>query len=403
MAAHSKFPPSGSGRWSVCTASIGYIEANQHLIPKIDWSFAERGTRAHDAGAKLIKDPKASVKVDDPEMLATSSAYAEFVRGLIEPDDRVLIETKVRLFYQPSDKGTVDAALINPRRIYIADYKDGVGVGVYAKENTQLATYAESLIRELELVEEVPDSLLVTMAIYQPRDMGDPNPTRLWAISRGELRAFTHRIAAAKESIVRGEVVFKAGPHCDKSFCPVRGLCKHYGAQGLEALSDEPVDAIIASPRTLTELVSPESINRSQRQRILKAKPLLIKWLEEIENQEVHDLMSGAPPDRFKLVAGKTNRRWVDEQKAADLLGTLIDPKLVKPPVEPSVVSPAQAEKLLKGSTVTDEFKASLSALIEKPEGKPTLVPVGDNRPALLFNPTEGLSKITETDNSSLI
>ncbi len=146
----------------------------------------------------------------------------------------------------------------------------------------------------------------------------------------------------------------------------------------------------------------PEAITRAQRQRILAVKPLVIAWLEAIENQEVAELLNGAPPDKFKLVEGKTNRQWVDEAKVKILLETHLKPEQVTPPVTPSVVSPAQAEKLLKGIKTSQEFNASLSALITKPEGRPTLVPVGDNRPALMFNPTEGLSKI-ETDASALI
>lgn len=397
--AHSKFAPSSSARWSVCTASIGFIEANKHLLPKQDWSFAARGTRAHDAGAKLIVNPSADVAVDDEQMLQNVKDYAAFVRGLRVPEDRLLIEASVPLFYAREDRGTTDAALINPKRIYIADYKDGVGVGVYAKENTQLAIYAESLIREtVEPIEDIPDSTLVTLAIYQPRDRNDSNPIRLWAITRGDLRDFTAPIQVAKENIVKGNVEFRAGPHCDKSFCPARGLCKHYGAQGLSALSDEPVDTVISSLRPLTQLPAPDTITREQRQKVLKAKPLLIKWLEEIENQEVAEQMGGAPPLDFKLVAGKSNRIWKSEEDAGNLLSRVLPDNQVRVPQEPKLLSPAQAEAALKGMVLPDDFRASLSALIEKPEGNPTLVPVADKRPALSFNPAEGLSIISESD-----
>jgi len=413
---HSRLPPSGSSRWVPCTASIGFIEANAKFLPAQDWTNAERGTRAHDAGAQLILDPKAKVRTDDAEMLACVSAYAEFVRTKVGPGDRLLVEKKVRLFYLPTEKGTTDAAIIGPKSIYIADYKDGVGVGVYARNNTQLAIYAESLIRELELIEEVPDKTLVTLAIYQPRDRLDPNPIRLWSLTRKELREFCVAIEEARDAIhaskvdvdgnIEGPAKFKAGPHCDKSFCPARGLCKAYGAMGLTAISDDPVDEIVASPQ-LVELPSPNRISRQQRQRIVAAKSALIAWLEAVENQEVAELLGGAVPEQFKLVSGKSpGRVWNDPKKAEELLTQLLDPKLVKPPVEPKLISPTQAELVLKGTSLSEEFRASLSALIDKPEGKPTLVPVTDKRPALVFNPTDGLSKIEESakpDASALI
>jgi hypothetical protein len=405
---HSRLPPSSSGRWVPCTASIGFIEANTPRLPKQDWTFAERGTRAHDAGAQLILDPKSTVRTDDAEMLTTVSAYAEFVRDKIRPGDRVLVEKKIRLFYLPTEKGTTDAAIIGPKTIYIADYKDGVGVSVYARNNTQLAIYAESLIQELELIEEIADDTLVTLAIYQPRDRFDPNPARIWALSRKDLRDFCDQIMVARDQIhaskvdlegrIEGPAQFKAGPHCDKSFCPARGLCKAYGAMGLTAISDDPVDVTIAESK-LVQLRDPNTLTRHQRMRVIAAKPALIAWLEAVENQEVHELMSGAAPDQFKMVSGKSpGRVWNNETKAEELLKTLLDPKLVKPPVEPSLISPTQAEKLLKGSSLSEEVRASLSALIDKPEGKPSLVPVTDKRPALSFNPTEGLSKIEESD-----
>ena len=392
---HSRLPPSGSARWSVCTASLKFIEDNAHLLPKQNWTFAERGTRAHDAGAKLILDPHAQVVVDDDEMLTSMKGYAEFVRTKIEPGDRVLVERKVRLFYLPTEKGTVDAAIIGPKRIYIADYKDGVGVGVYAKENTQLASYAESLVRELELIEEVPDDLLVTLAIYQPRDRVDPNPIRLWNINRGVLREFTRKIEEAKDRIFAGQLELKAGPHCDKSFCPARGLCPSYASLGLEPIGETTTTLVDKAP---ARLPVPESISRAQRQRILGVKSAVIAWLEAIENQEVAELMNGAPPEQFKLVEGKTNRQWVDESKVKILLETHLKPEQVTPPVEPSVVSPAQAEKLLKGIKTSSEFNASLSALITKPAGRPTLVPITDKRPALMLSPTDGLSNIETSE-----
>jgi len=396
MSSHSRFAPSGSGRWAVCTASIPFIEANADKLPPQNMVYADRGTRAHTAGSQLILDPAAPVVVDDMEMAATTRAYAEFARSLIESGDTVIVEKKIRLFYLPSQKGTSDFALVSPKRIYILDYKDGVGVSVEAKENTQLAIYAESLIAELELIDLVPDDTLVVLAIYQPRDRSNPNPVRLWAITRKQLRDFVAPIAQAKADIEAGKVNFVAGPHCDKSFCPARGLCKHYGKQGLVALSNEPVDMILASDRVLTQL--PSAVTREQRQRILAAKPLLIEWLEKIEDQEVAELLMGAKPQQFKLVEGKSNRQWSDEKAAEQVLLQVFPAATVRPPKPAELVSPAQAEKLVKAATVSVIFKEELSALITKPPGKPTLVPIEDKRPPLQIDPSEGLSKLSESD-----
>jgi hypothetical protein len=47
------------------------------------------------------------------------------------------------------------------------------------------------------------------------------------------------------------------------------------------------------------------------------------------------------------------------------------------------LISPAQAEKALKGIELSTRFENKLASLITRPEGKPTLVTEDDKRPAL--------------------
>lgn len=396
--AHSKLPPSSAARWATCTASIGFIAENKHLLPEQDWTLADEGSRAHDAAKSLLNGtPVEKVTFDNEEMKRHVLAYVTFCRNLTQPGDRILTETKVPLFYLPSERGTVDRAHINmttPRKsVYIADLKYGVGVSVEAKENKQLAIYAESLIRQQEEIEDIPDDTTVTLAIFQPRDRNNPEPVRLWAITRKILREFTCEIELAADKVLNRVVgensrtEFVAGPHCDKSFCPARGICKAYAHQGLVAVDDEaPVDVVIETK--LAPLPALPTITRAQRQRILAAKAAMIAWLEQIENQEVAELMAGAAPDKFKLVEGKSNRQWADEDKAAKLLLDHLKHDEIYPPIPAEILSPAQAEKLLKAGSI----KLDLSAVITKPAGKPTLVPVTDKRSALNFTPTAGLT-----------
>ena len=388
--AHSKLPPSSASRWSTCTASIGFIEQNKHLLPEQDWTLADEGSRAHEAARLILTGSKETPKFDNSAMQGHVEAYVSFCQKISEPDDRILTETRVPLFYLPTERGTVDRAHINSRRIFIADLKYGAGVSVEAKQNKQLAIYAESLIHQWEQVEQIDDSMLVTLAIFQPRDRNNPEPVRLWVINRRELREFTQTILDAAGIILSGgKTQFVAGPHCDKSFCPARGLCKAYGTEGLKALDDDaPVDAIIESK--MIELPQPNLISREQRQRVVKAKPALIAWLEAVENQEVAELMSGADPIDFKLVEGKSNRQWVDESVAAKSLLDFLPHEEIYPPTPAEIVSPAQAEKKLKAAGA----KVSLADLTMKPAGKPTLVPVTDKRQALSFNPTGGLADL---------
>ncbi len=381
---HSRLAPSAASRWTVCTASIPFIEANKDLLPADNGGeFADEGTRAHAAAAALLEEKVP--KFDNEEMAGHVARYVDFVEDKIGPDDRILIEKRLPLFYFPKQRGTLDVAIIGPKGIYIIDLKYGVGVGVYAKGNKQLVSYAESLIQSLEAVDEIPDETLVTLVIYQPRDRNDPNPVRLWAITRGELREHAVGIADAATQILQGDPgEFVADPEGHCRFCPAKGICKAYATYGLDVIPD----ATVEEPR----MPDPKALTREQRIRIIKATPAIKKFLEAVEDQEVHELMNNAPRVGFKLVEGKTNRTWSDEDAVEKLLKNHLDADAIRPPGK--LVSPAGAEELLKDLTVSTKFQNKLNGLIVKPQGKPSLVPEEDKRPALSFHEDQVLTKI---------
>jgi hypothetical protein len=79
----------------------------------------------------------------------------------------------------------------------------------------------------------------------------------------------------------------------------------------------------------------------------------------------------------FKVVAGRSNRKFLDQDAVAA--------KLVESGVEEAVIY----ERSLRGITALEtllgkkKFAQLLDGLIVKPAGKPTLVPESDKRPAL--------------------
>lgn len=74
------------------------------------------------------------------------------------------------------------------------------------------------------------------------------------------------------------------------------------------------------------------------------------------------------------MVEGRSNRRYVNETIAADKVKSA-----GYDPYERKVLGITAMTKLL-GKT---KFEELLGGLIEKPQGKPTLVPVSDKRPAM--------------------
>jgi len=391
--AHARLPPSSAFRWTVCTASVPFIEAHPEL-PKDSSVYADEGTRAHSALTALLT--RQTPVYDNDEMKRNVEDCAAFIWSQMQGQDgdRLLVDKRVPLFYLPSQKGTMDVGIVGKKRILILDLKYGAGVSVYAERNKQLGIYGESAIRELEIIEEFPADFPVELIIWQPRDRNDPTVKREWKLTRGELRLFCEtEVGVPAQQIIAGDKgVFRPGEAC--KFCPATGICMKYATQGLEAISDEPVDVVLAQEKIA--LPQPEALTREQRQRVIASRKTMEAWLEAVEDQEMAELMAGAPPMQFKLVEGKSNRQWKDEEAAKQLLRNHLIAEQTNPPG--ALISPAQAEKLLKGIELSTKFENRFANLIVKPPGKPSLVPVTDKRPALVLNPTEGLSAIVEAE-----
>ena len=96
-------------------------------------------------------------------------------------------------------------------------------------------------------------------------------------------------------------------------------------------------------------------------------------WCDSVARHAEKLALSGVPIEGYKLVTSRTNRKWADEQEAIRVTGMLTnEPVYSRKPISPS-----------KAITMLGKNCDGVNALIVKPEGKPTLVPVSDKRPAL--------------------
>jgi len=107
----------------------------------------------------------------------------------------------------------------------------------------------------------------------------------------------------------------------------------------------------------------------------LDNKKLISGWLEAVEALAVERLVSGEGFTGYKLVEGRSTRKWADEGAAENTLIALIDDQAYTPR---KVISPTQAEKALGKKDA-----GKIADLIVKPSGKPTLVAESDKRPGL--------------------
>jgi len=116
-----------------------------------------------------------------------------------------------------------------------------------------------------------------------------------------------------------------------------------------------------------------QSLDSDQIGAYLRNADMLEGWIKDLRALAFEMLQSDKPVTGWKLVAKRGVRKWADEGQAAQALNELG----VNPVVE-TVISPAQAEKLLKAvkQKLPDDLVVSVSS-------GDTLAPESDPRPTV--------------------
>ena len=100
----------------------------------------------------------------------------------------------------------------------------------------------------------------------------------------------------------------------------------------------------------------------------------MITWGNDIKDYALTQAQSGTHYDGFKIVEGRSNRKYTDDDAVAEAVTAAgYDPyekKLLGITAMSSLLGKKQFEQLLGG-------------LVYKPPGKPALVPESDKRPAM--------------------
>jgi len=389
--------PSAASRWLVCQASPRFISENENKLPKDTSVWAEEGGIAHEyaAASILMGWDDGIFKADHADMVEPVKTWHDYVRAhILSENDTVLVEQKLPLFYYPERNGITDLAIVNrnedlrPTRLVILDYKHGVGVTVEAVGNPQLVIYAVNVMRNLP--ETLSGDVHVKLGIVQPR-CREGDVAKVWELTVDELRNEAEAIeSCAKNILLDAATGEPALPfvQSDKTcqFCNAQAVCPTFAKAAL---------AEVPEAMTTFELPSVEALSIEQLGKIQASASTLTKYLGAVKEHLLNLGLQAKLPESsgFKVVQGKSNRQWSDEAEAQRLLVNALrtsNPDLsiheLRDMAAPrSVVSPSAADALLK------PIKADLSTrslnmiqkLMVKPEGSPTLAPIGDKRPAL--------------------
>lgn len=363
MANHAFLSASASHRWINCPPSAKLCEA----LPDRTSSYAQEGTDCHELCAYLVekalgrdvKDPTPNLSYYDAEMQYCAEEYCNFVMEQLEnvkshcKDPQVMVEQRLDFSrYVENGFGTGDCVIVADDILHIIDYKHGLGVLVEAQNNSQLFCYA---IGALEIFDSLYDINEVKMSIFQPRRSN----VDTFTINKDELLTWAYEVLAPTAKLAyEGKGEFKAGDHCQ--FCKVKATCRKRAEHNLELAKYD-----FEIPATLDEI---------EIAAILPKIDLLISWGNDIKDYALQQAQSGTHYEGFKVVEGRSNRKYTDESIVVDTVT-----KAGFDPFEKKVIGITSMATLLGKK----RFEELLGELIYKPPGKPALVPESDKRPAM--------------------
>lgn len=429
---HARLAPSSSKRWSTCTGSVAYLEANAHRLPDDTGSiYAQFGTDAHDWAAKLLTGQIQPSDVPE-EFREFVVAYRDHCQSHVPNGVTPQVETQVQLFYQPDQTGTCDFAVITDQRVAVYDLKMGAGVLVESVDNTQLAIYSYSLIRMVEDVYDFTDDTVIDIGVFQPRHR-EAHLSEPWVITLKDLREFCDGIGYAAIQATAGlervraklsldgrnvsaaEILeaapglkFKPGEGDGGAcrFCPARAFCEVRLAAHTEDLAvgftsgtdllammpdldkDEkklPVEERVAV-RFEKMGVPSEVLTDDYLVRMFAAKKWIESCLADVEEWLEARALGGDIPEGTKLVLGRAgNRAWISEELADNFLRgqRLKDAERY----DYKLKSPTKIEEMLKDKLAkTTRTKNLFESLITRSEPKKVLALASDKREAVAAN-----------------
>lgn len=360
MTSHALLSASSASRWIACPPSVRLTEG----IPDQTSTFAQEGTDAHELCAYLVekalgrkaRDPTAGLEYYSEEMQECAEEYRNYVLGQIEiaksrsPDPLVLIEQRLNFArWVPDGFGTGDCVIVADGLLQVIDYKHGLGVLVSAEHNAQMMCYA---LGALDMFEELYDVENITMTIFQPRRSN----ISTFEMNKDELLDWAEKELAPKAQLAyKGQGEMQSGKHCQ--FCKLKAVCRKRAEDNLALARMEFAD--------------PSTLDAQDIAEILPKIDQLTSWANDVKSYAFQEATSGRTIPGYKLVEGRSTRKFTDESKVAQaVLDIGLDP------YEKKLLTITAMTKLLGKK----QFNDLLGGLIFKPSGKPQLVPLGVSR-----------------------
>ncbi|MCS6103448.1 DUF2800 domain-containing protein [Clostridium botulinum] len=392
MAKHALLSASSSSRWLNCPPSVKLEEGFENTTSV----FAEEGTLAHELGeialrlnlgeftkrkyslqlAKIMENELFTKDMPDYVDMYVDTCMEKLSEAkATTPDAIAIVEQKLDFSnWVPDGFGTGDFVIIADGTMEICDLKYGKGVQVSAKDNSQMRLYALGAISQFEFLYDIQN---VKMTIIQPRldsistdEMTIIQP-RLDSISTDEmaieelLKWADEVVKPTAELAIKGEGEFCTGDHC--KFCRAKAVCRARADKNMELAQ--------------YEFQKPPTLDNNDIGFILNRVDELTSWAKDVKEYALNQALKGEEFDGFKVVEGKSNRKWTNEKAVGDIL------------IEQGFLENIIYTKKLTGISNMEtaigkkEVNRLLGNYIVKPQGKPTLASETDKRP--VFNPAK--------------
>ena len=375
MADHAKLSASGSHIWLNCTPAIRMSEG----IPDRSTVFTEEGTLAHRLAELQIRrlyglisesyyeDCLKLVKASQfytPELAGYVLAYTDWIEEIYNAvkaqsaDHEILTEQRLDFSaWVPGGFGTGDVVIIADGVLTVIDLKYGKGVPVDAFQNPQLMLYGLGAYDSFSLSNDISR---IRMIVNQPR----LDSISEYEISVEELLKWGEEVVKPKaEMAMKGEGEAHPGDWC--RFCKCKATCRARAEEALEIAKYEFRDPPLLEDEEISDI-----LGRAGR---------ILSWISDVKEYAQEEAEHGRQWPGWKLVEGRSNRKYSDPQEVEKrLLAAGFEKVLLYK--DPELLGITAMEKVVGGKK---KLETLIAGLIVKPPGAPTLVPESDKRPAL--------------------
>lgn len=382
--AHAVLGASSAERWMNCTPSAMFTKD----MPDRKTEFSAEGDTAHAIAERMLNTYLTQTVTPclyTEDELRIETEVKPYVDRCIQlykdlkaehKDAVMFVETKVNFEnYVPKGFGTADCIIIAGSELHVRDLKFGKGVPVSAIDNPQARCYS------LGALNMFGDFYPIKRVFNEIDQVRLDNGLSEEEMSVEELTSWGDKVlktAAIKASVGEGE--FKSGRWC--RFCKGSVTC--------------PLKKVELTPIiTLSDKVD-TPLSDEEMTKILLKKDSLVSWINSIEKNITERLEDGEQVEGWKLVHGRSNRKYSDELKIVERLNANgIDDALI---YNKTLIGLTNMETVLGGKK---RFNELLGDLIIKPEGKPTLVPYNDKRPAITNDAKDDFADVKTSKGDS--